>query len=129
MDDSIRAFVTRLQRDVGSVEPTAVIGVFDLATRRWIVESADTTPPEDFGDEGWVARIHRNELLVEELDELPIDVANFAQDLVMDETGRSWPDVERDGRSVHLEPEEWGGDVWWAYRGDRVWAVGALPAL
>lgn len=123
---AIQSFVERLQRDVGGAEPTALIGVFDLEAKRWIVEGGDETEPDDFGDEGWVARIHGSELLLEDFEDVLLLLANFAQDAVMDEIGRSWPDIEFKGRMVHVDLERHDGEVWWAYKGQGVRAVGSL---
>lgn len=124
----IRAFVERLQRDVARVEPTAAIGVWDLKARQWIVRPPE---PEDYDegyeDEGWIVQIHRSGQMIDIDSNVLLELAEYAQDVVIDETGKSWPDVVHEGQIVHLEPAEFGGEVRWAHRDGAVHEVGALP--
>lgn len=126
--DTIRSFVERLQRDVSAAEPTAVIGIYDLAAGQWIVQPDRPAAPEDYGDEGWVARIHGSELLIDPDNDALTMLADFAQDVVIDETGKSWPDVDHGGQVVHLDPAVVDGEVRWAHRSGIIREIGSLPA-
>lgn len=125
--DTIRSFVERLERDAAKADQSARLGVFDLAAGRWIVEPDRTDPPErDFGNQGWVVRIRQSDTLVDRAD-LLVELAGLVQDAVIDETGRSWPDVDRGGRTAHLQPFEVHGDIYWTHKGELVCPVGELP--
>jgi hypothetical protein len=55
-------------------------------------------------------------------------IVDRVQDDVIDELGRSWPDVEHGGRTVHLEPIVHDGVVAWGHNGERVRAIGELAS-
>ncbi len=125
--DTIRSFVERLQRDVAAAEPTAIIGVYDLAAGQWIVQPDRPAAPEDFGDEGWVARIQGSDTQIDPESDVLTMLADFAHDAVIDETGKSWPDIDHGGQTVHLDPAVVDGEVRWAHRSGVVCEIGALP--
>ncbi|GAB3742102.1 hypothetical protein [Microlunatus parietis] len=128
----LREFVERLQRDIAGADPAAVIGIYDLGSESWIIEPSPDRPepPEDFGPDGLVGRIYGSDFLLSGDDpaEFLAHLADRVQDDVIDELGRSWPDVEHDGRTVHLEPVVQHGVAAWGYRGQPVRAIGELNA-
>lgn len=126
---TVKEFAARLQRDVSGGDPAAVIGVYDLESAQWIVPADRDVPPDGFSGPGLVARIKGSDHVIEETGQAALlELANFAQDLVIDETGKSWPDVEHGGRIVHLEPMVHQGAVAWGHRNEPVCAIGEVGA-
>ena len=126
---TVEEFVAGLQRDMTAADASLVLGIYDLDSERWLVRPDRDEDPDGFTGPGLVARIKGSDHAIEETGLTALlELANFAQDLVIDETGKSWPDVHHRGRLVHLDPVAHDEDVYWATKGEIVCVVGDLES-
>ena len=112
------------------------IGVYDTALRAWVAESEvgfDEELVEGFDMSArYVAVVAGSVFTVEgDATALAIELASQAQDHVIDETGRGWPEVHENGHFVGvLEPGiDATGRKGWMLRGYLVAAFGDLSTV
>lgn len=112
-------------------------GVYDQFSGAGVFHTADVVaeqgPDAEFPREGWVVRIMDNWTHVESgpSASMLVEAAELVQTSVMDELGRGWPELYRDGGFVGLltpRADDDGRLEWWL-AGEHMCRAGELQAL
>lgn len=124
-----------LDRDLSTVVGGHDLALFALKSRSWVFPQAEPpsrAAPDGFGDTGLVVCAFGSEHLIADggmslTDDVVLEVASFLQDEAIDQLGRGWPELVRDGQFEGLLTCQVRNDaLWWCRGAEPVVAVGHL---
>ena len=114
--------------------PFPRVAVFQPSTGVWVLNTDEGSPLPDVNEfdlsAPWIGAIGGDIFTVEEITVagMIVELVSRFQDMVIDETGRGWPELYRAGTFIGLaQPAEQNSHIGWAILGQRLLPFGTLP--